>query len=112
MAKASVNEMLEAQGHRQALAGAFKNYMLTIPHRQDLGTYGGAARTEGARRRIDLLNRKKTRLKSAGAAVTPARPARPAAAPRTGLRQRTNRAATLKRPFIGCPCLTANDRPE
>lgn len=59
MAKASVNEMLEAQGHRQALAGAFKNYMLTIPHRQDLGTYGGAARTEGARRRIDLLNRKK-----------------------------------------------------
>ncbi len=58
MAKASVNEMLEAQGHREALVGAFKNYMLTIPHRQALGTYGGASRTEGARRRIDLLNRR------------------------------------------------------
>ncbi len=56
MAKASVNETLEAQGHRQALVGAFKNYMLTIPHREHIGTYGGAARTEGARRRIDMLN--------------------------------------------------------
>jgi enoyl-CoA hydratase len=58
MAKASVNEMMDAQGQRESLVGAFKNYMLTIPHREVLGTYGGKSRTEGARRRIDLLNKK------------------------------------------------------
>src|SRR5262249_42395210 len=38
-AKASVNQTLDAQGWREALEGAFKNYMITIPHRMELGTY-------------------------------------------------------------------------
>ena len=52
MAKASVNEMLDAQGQRVALDGAFKNYMLTIPHRQALGTYGEEARRQGGSARV------------------------------------------------------------
>ncbi|MBM3490188.1 MAG: enoyl-CoA hydratase [Alphaproteobacteria bacterium] len=52
MAKLSVNEMLDAQGQRVALEGAFKNYMLTIPHRMALGTYGEAARRQGGRARV------------------------------------------------------------
>lgn len=52
LAKASVNEMLDAQGHRRAVEAAFKNYMLTIPHRQALGTYGAAARARGVKARI------------------------------------------------------------
>ncbi len=59
MAKASINEMLDAQGQRQALAGAFKNYMLTIPHRRALGTFGADVTARGAKERIDLLNRRK-----------------------------------------------------
>ena len=45
-AKASVNEMQNAQGWRAAMEGAFKNYMLTIPHRIEMGTYGPGAREE------------------------------------------------------------------
>jgi enoyl-CoA hydratase len=52
LAKASVNETLDAQGHRRAVEAAFKNYMLTIPHRQALGTYGAAARARGVKARI------------------------------------------------------------
>ena len=49
LAKQSVNEMLDRQGQRDAIAVAFKNYMLTIPHRKELGTFGS---TENARDRI------------------------------------------------------------
>ncbi len=48
LAKASVNETMDIQGQRRALEAAFKNYMLTIPHRQALGTYGAAARAKGS----------------------------------------------------------------
>jgi enoyl-CoA hydratase len=42
LAKLSVNEALDRQGQRQALESAFKNYMLAIPHRKDIGTFGDA----------------------------------------------------------------------
>ncbi len=58
LAKASVNETLDIQGHRRALETAFKNYMLTIPHRQALGTYGAEARAKGVKARIDARDRK------------------------------------------------------
>ena len=57
-AKASVNEMQNAQGWREAMEGAFKNYMLTIPHRQALGTYGAAARATGVKDRIKTRDAK------------------------------------------------------
>jgi enoyl-CoA hydratase len=57
-AKASVNEMQNAQGWREAMEGAFKNYMLTIPNRIELGTYGPAAREKAPKDRFDILNRK------------------------------------------------------
>jgi enoyl-CoA hydratase len=59
-AKASVNEMQNAQGWRQAMEGAFKNYMLTIPHRVELGTYGPAAREKNPKDRFGVLNKKTT----------------------------------------------------
>ena len=37
---------------RRAIEAAFKNYMLTIPYRETLGTYGAAARDKGVRGRI------------------------------------------------------------
>ncbi len=52
LAKASVNETMDIQGQRRALEAAFKNYMLTIPHRQALGTHGEAARSKGVRERL------------------------------------------------------------
>jgi enoyl-CoA hydratase len=52
MAKASVNATMDIQGHRQAIEAAFKNYMMTIPHRQALGTYGAAARARSVKERI------------------------------------------------------------
>ena len=58
LAKASVNETLAIQGHRRALETAFKNYMLTIPHRQALGTYGAAARAKGVKARIETRDQK------------------------------------------------------
>lgn len=56
LAKASINEMLDAQGQRQSFEGAFKNYMLTIPHRRDLGTFGTDVTAKGAKDRIKKLN--------------------------------------------------------
>jgi enoyl-CoA hydratase len=58
LAKASVNETLNAQGWREAMEGAFKNYMLTIPHRMEMGTYGPAAREKNPKDRFGVLNKK------------------------------------------------------
>jgi enoyl-CoA hydratase len=58
LAKASVNETLNAQGWREAMEGAFKNYMLTIPHRIEMGTYGPAAREKAPKDRFGVLNKK------------------------------------------------------
>jgi enoyl-CoA hydratase len=58
LAKASVNETQDAQGWRQAMEGAFKNYMLTIPHRMEMGTYGPAAREKAPKDRFGVLNKK------------------------------------------------------
>ena len=58
LAKASVNETLDIQGQRRALESSFRNYMLTIPHRQALGTYGAAARAKGVKERIETRDRK------------------------------------------------------
>jgi enoyl-CoA hydratase len=57
-AKASVNETQNAQGWREAMEGAFKNYMLTIPHRIEMGTYGAAAREKNPKDRFGILNKK------------------------------------------------------
>jgi enoyl-CoA hydratase len=54
MAKASVNGTVDIQGHRQAIEAAFRNYMMTIPHRQALGTYGAAARARSVKERIQV----------------------------------------------------------
>jgi len=58
LAKASVNETMDIQGHRRAVESAFKNYMLTIPHRQALGTYGAEARAKGVKDRIATRDQK------------------------------------------------------
>ncbi len=58
MAKKSVNETMDAQGWRQSLEGSFKNYMITIPHRMELGTYGPKAREKSAKDRFARLNKK------------------------------------------------------
>ena len=58
LAKASVNEMQDAQGWRQSMEGAFKNYMMTIPHRMEMGTYGPAARAKNPKDRFAVLNKK------------------------------------------------------
>ena len=57
-AKASVNEMLDAQGFKQSMENSFKNYMLTIPHRMEMGTYGPAARDKAPKDRFAVLNKK------------------------------------------------------
>jgi enoyl-CoA hydratase len=57
-AKASVNETMDAQGFKAAMAGAFKNYMMTIPHRMELGTYGPKARQKNPKDRFAVLNKK------------------------------------------------------
>ena len=59
-AKASVNETMDAQGFRHAMQGAFKNYMMTIPHRIEMGTYGPAAREKAPKDRFAVLNKKTT----------------------------------------------------
>lgn len=56
MAKLSVNETLDRQGQRQALEMAFKNYMATLPHRKELGTFGEPASQETARDRLARNN--------------------------------------------------------
>jgi enoyl-CoA hydratase len=58
LAKASVNETQDAQGWRQAMENAFKNYMLTIPHRIEMGTYGPKAREKAPKDRFAVLNKK------------------------------------------------------
>ena len=59
LAKASVNE---THGHPgpppRRWRSAFKNYMLTIPHRQALGTYGAEARAKGVKERIATRDQK------------------------------------------------------
>ena len=45
----AINETMDIQGHREAVEAAFKNYMLTIPHRQAFGPSGAAARAKGSR---------------------------------------------------------------
>jgi enoyl-CoA hydratase len=57
-AKASVNETMDAQGFKAAMAGAFKNYMMTIPHRIEMGTYGAKAREKNPKDRFAVLNKK------------------------------------------------------
>jgi len=57
-AKASVNETMDAQGFRAAMEGAFKNYMMTIPHRIEMGTYGPKARERAPKDRFAVLNKK------------------------------------------------------
>jgi enoyl-CoA hydratase len=58
MAKRSVNDTLDAQGQRQAIEIAFKNYMMTIPTRIESGTYGAAARAKSPKDRFAILNKK------------------------------------------------------
>jgi enoyl-CoA hydratase len=58
MAKRSVNDTLDAQGQRQAIEIAFKNYMMTIPTRIERGTYGAAARARNPKDRFAILNKK------------------------------------------------------
>jgi hypothetical protein len=47
-----------AQGQRDALERSLKNYVLTIPHRQEQGTYGAAARAKSPGERFAVLNAK------------------------------------------------------
>ena len=49
--------MQNEQGWREALEGAFKNYMMTIPHRIELGTYGAAVREKAPKDRFGVLNK-------------------------------------------------------
>jgi len=58
LAKASVNETEDIQGYRRAIESAFKNYMLTIPHRQALGTYGAEARAKGVKERLQARDQR------------------------------------------------------
>lgn len=54
LAKLSVNEMLDRQGQTDAIKTAFKNYMMTLPHRKERGSFGGDAAT--ARERLERYN--------------------------------------------------------
>ncbi len=49
--------MQDLQGQRQALQTAFKNYMMTIPHRKELGTVGAAVNDMSASDRIARIER-------------------------------------------------------
>jgi enoyl-CoA hydratase len=51
-------DFISAQGWRPAMENAFKNYMLTIPHRIELGTYGPKAREKAPKDRFAALNKK------------------------------------------------------
>jgi enoyl-CoA hydratase len=42
MAKRSVNEMMDLQGFTHAAENSFKNYMLCVQHRKEIGTFGEA----------------------------------------------------------------------
>jgi len=56
LAKLSVNEALDRQGQTDAIRTAFKNYMMTLPHRKERGSFGGGAMT--ARERLAKYDRK------------------------------------------------------
>lgn len=58
MAKASVNQTMDIQGHRHSMETAFNYYMITIPHRQKLGTYGPEAWSKGVQEQIKLRDTK------------------------------------------------------
>lgn len=55
LAKLSVNEALDRQGQTDAIHTAFKNYMMTLPHRKERGSFGGPPKT--ARERLDQYNK-------------------------------------------------------
>jgi enoyl-CoA hydratase len=55
LAKLSINEALDRQGQTDSINGAFKNYMLTLPHRKESGTFGGGDMT--ARERLAKYNK-------------------------------------------------------
>jgi enoyl-CoA hydratase len=40
------------------MENAYTNYMLTIPHRMEMGTYGPAAREKAPKDRFAVLNKK------------------------------------------------------
>ena len=58
--------MLDAQGFKQSMENAFKNYMLTIPHRMEMGTYGPAAREKAPKDPFAVLNKKTCLLSARG----------------------------------------------
>lgn len=58
LAKLSVNEAMDRQGQTDAIRTAFKNYMMALPHRKELGTFGGPA--VSARERLDQYSKPKT----------------------------------------------------
>jgi enoyl-CoA hydratase len=58
MAKASVNQIMDIQGQRVSMQSAFQNYLVTIPHRQALGTYGPEAWAKGVREQIETRDQK------------------------------------------------------
>ncbi len=55
MAKRSVNEAMDLQGFTRSAENAFKNYMLSIPHRKELGTFGETVQNDAAKDRIARL---------------------------------------------------------
>jgi enoyl-CoA hydratase len=55
LAKLSVNEALDRQGQTDSINTAFKNYMMTLPHRKERGSFGGDAAS--ARERLERYNK-------------------------------------------------------
>ena len=49
--------MQDGQCWKQSMEGAFKNYLLTSPHRTEQGTYGPAARKKSQKERYAALNK-------------------------------------------------------
>ena len=60
MAKRSVNEMMDAQGFTRSVENGFKNYMLSLPHRKEVGTFGETVQSAGAKDRIEALEARRT----------------------------------------------------
>ena len=58
VAKTSVNQMMDIQGHRVSLQSAFQHYLVTVPHRQALGTFGPEAWGKGVREQIERRDRR------------------------------------------------------
>ncbi|MGN6490214.1 MAG: enoyl-CoA hydratase [Devosia sp.] len=55
LAKLSINEALDRQGQTDSINTSFKNYMMTLPHRKEAGTFGGGDLT--ARERLAQYNK-------------------------------------------------------